>query len=708
MALTIPTTRSVLPEQNASQEINPSRQFGNQVAAPINMPDVPRGMAGIQYDDTAEQNAYANMGQKIGSAVTQVIDDKKKQEENLRRANETVELEKSKIDFHNAASEAMQTAKMLRQSGDLIDDDDAKGYYETKLLQLRDQYLPEGKYKSIEVDTHARVYAVDALSKYKDSFRDNVIIPEQTAKYVKTINETNSARSVQALNDGRIAPVEQIIPNLKQGLQAIDDQYNSPALSVLMKPDQIEKGRQEAKLQYLQSMMTGMAERDINFSDPKADKLQIWQRQIANQQRIKEMIFGDATIAATFGGKVDEATKAIDNSIVQKQTLIQSEQDRRQRAAEAAAERAERNAIAAVKADVALYGVDSKYLVNIDKLPPTQKAAAMDGYEIFNRRQDSTLGQSQTYEKRYAGKPQALANPTKEDLKMVDSSFEIAKKQLAGMKPDEQLAYMSRNYYSVGVVPTEVKENISRGLNSSDPGVVKQALDSMFQIEKSNPAAASSAFKPEQKSMLISYKAGVDVSKITDFRDKQNALEVRKEGEINKLAYKMAGNAKNEVEFKNKVDSKLSSEASSWYQFGKANIDPDVRDEIAERAKVYMNNNIPFKDSVKQAYLDVSLTAGQTNLSGPKRTVVRFSPEVMTGQTSVQIQKKMEPVINNIKTMLDGYKDIPNENFILKPSSKTTATNPTFEIWYLDKYGNAMLARDNNYQPIYFNAKRKD
>lgn len=708
MAITIPTTRSVLPEQNASQEINPSRQFGNQVAAPINMPDVPRGMAGVQFDDSAAQNAYANMGQKVGAAAMQVLDDRVKQEDNLRRANETVEFEKSKIDFHNAASEAMQTAKMLRQSGDLIDDDDAKGYYETKLLQLRDQYLPEGKYKSLEVDTHSRVYAVDALNKYKNSFRDNVIIPEQTAKYVKTINETNSARSVQALNDGRMAPIEQVIPTLKSGLQAIDTQYDSPALSILMKPDQIEKGRQEAKLQYLQSMMTGMAERDINFSDPKADKLQIWQRQIANQQRIKEMIFGDATIAATFGGKVDEATRAIDNSIIQKQTLIQSEQDRRQRAAEAAAERAERNAIAAVKADVALYGTDSKYLSNIDKLPPTQRAAAMEGYETFNRRQDSTLGQAQTYEKKFAGKPQALANPTKEDLKMVDSNFEIAKKQLAGMKPDEQLAYMSRNYYSVGVVPTEVKENISRGLNSSDPAIVKQALDSMFQIEKANPNAAASAFKPEQKSMLISHKAGVDTQKIVDFRDKQSALESRPDAEINKLAYKGAGNVKNEVEFKNKVDLKLSSEASAWYQFGKADIAPAVRDEVAERTKVYMNNNIPFKDAVKQAYLDVSLTAGLSNLSGPKRTVVRFSPEVMTGQSSIQLQKRLEPVLENIKGLVDGYKDVPNENFILMPSERTTVTNPTFEIWYRDKYGNAIKVRDNNFQPIYFNAKRQD
>lgn len=708
MALTIPTTRSVLPEQNASQEINPSRQFGNQVAAPINMPEVPRGMAGVQYDQSAEAAAYANMGQKISTAVSQVIDDKKKQEENLRRANETVELEKSKIDFHNAASEAMQTTKMLRQSGDLLDDDDAKGYYETKLLQLRDQYLPEGKYKSIEVDTHARVYGVDALNKYKESFRDHVIIPEQTAKYVKTLNETNASRSVQGLNDGRMAPIEQLIPTLKSGLQAIDTQYDSPAMSVLMKPDQVEKGRQEAKLQYLQSIMTGMAERDINFSDPKADKLGIWQRQIANQQRIKDMIFGDATIAATFGGRVDEATKAIDNSIIQKQTLIQSEQDRRQRAAEAAAERAERNAIAAVKADVAMYGTDSKYLLKIDSLPPTQRAAAMDGYETFSRRQDSTLGQAQNYEKKFAGKPQALANPTKEDLKMVDSSFEIAKRNLAGMKPEEALAYMTRNYYSVGVVPTEVKENVSRGLNSSDPAVVKQALDSMFQIEKANPNAAASAFKPEQKSMLISYKAGVDVQRITDFRDKQNKLEGRPDAEINKLAYKMAGNSKNEVEFKNKVDRKLSSEASAWYQFGKADIAPEVRDEIAERAKVYMNNNIPFNDSVRQAYQDVSLTAGQTNLSGPKRTVVRFSPEVMTGQSSVQIQKKMQPVVANIKNLVDGFKDIPDENFILMPSERTSATNPTFEIWYRDKYGNAIKVRDNNYQPIYFNAKRKD
>jgi len=706
MALTIPATRTALPEQNASREIDPSRQFGNQTAAPVNMPSVPRGVGGIQIDQSAEVSAYGNLVQGIGGAVLNVIDDRAKKEEALHRANETVEFEKAKIDYVNAASEAMQKVKAMRQAGELTDDDAARQFYESELLKLRDIHLPEGKYKDLNLATQSKVYAYASQSKFKDAFRDNVIIPEQTAKYMQTINQTNAARSVQAMNDGRIQPIEQIVPTLKQGLQSIDAQYDSGPMAVLMTPEQISKGRAEAKLQYIQSFMTGMSTRDINLSDTKADKLEILQRQIANQQQIKQIIFGDASVAANFGSKVDEALRAIDNSIMQKQQIIQSEQDRRQRSAEAAADRAERNAVAAAKADVALHGTNSKYFTNLDSLPPTQRAAVMDGYEKFVNRQESTLGKAQQYEQKFSGKSQALTNPTKDDIAMVDSHLELVKPQLSTMQPEERAAFLENTYFTVGVVPTEIRDNIRRGLNSSDPLVVKSSLDAMLQIERSNPAAVASAFSPDQKAMLISHKAGVQSDKIINYRDKQAEISNRPEAEINKTAYASA-KAKNEVDFKNKVDARIAKDATAWWQFGKPDISPKVRDEIAERTKVYINSNIPFNDAVRQAVSDVQLTSGVSELAGPKKTVVRFSPEVMTGRSNSDIKKEFAPVVSNIKNLIPNYRDVPTENFILLPSDRTTAMNPTFEVWFLDTYGNAIKVRDNNYQPIHFNAGRK-
>lgn len=714
MAITIPVSRSVLPEQNASPSMDPSRQFGNQVATPINLPDVPQGMGGISYDTSAEQNAYANFGQKISGAITSIIDDKQKKEDALRKANETVEFEKAKIDFHNEASEAMQSAKMLRQSGDLVDDDDSKGYYQSKLDILRDKYFPEGKYKNIDIDTHAKVFSLDAGEKYKDAFRDNVIIPEQTAKFVKTVNETDSARSVQALNDGRISPVEQIVPSLKSGLQAIEDQYNSAAMSVLLKPDEIEKRRSQAKLQFVQSFMVGMSERDINFADTKQDKLTLWQKQISNQQNIKSLIFGDSQIAASFGSHVDEATKAIDNAIMQKQGLIEAEQSRRQTAAIAAAERAERNAIATVKADVALYGADSKYLMKLDSLPATQKAAAMDGYETFSRRQSTTIGQAQSYEKKFAGRPNSLVNPTKNDIEMVDNHYEISKKQIATLSPQEQMKYVAENYLKAGVVPTEMRDNVRRGLNSNDPAVVSTALETMKFIEKTNPKAAASAFSSTEKSMMISSKSGMEPASIIDFRNKSAAAsEGQKESEYNKRAYKSAGlnnRDNNEVGFKNKVDKEIASNNNPWYHFGtnKPEVSPLLRDEVSNRTKVYVNNGMEFKDAVSQATKDVSLTAGATSFNGKKDGVVLYSPEVMTGRTDTQIRKTFDPIIEHIKTTIPAFNGASNEQFVLLPHEGTSRQNPSFEIWVKDKHGFPVKVMDENYKPLRFNAGRTE
>ena len=711
-SLVIPTTRGTLPTQNAVEPQDPSRFFGQRRADPINMPNVPQGMGGIQVDESGAGRALERGVNQISSVAERIATDINEKEKALSFANESMTFEKNKIEYHNKALEAQQTASTLLRSGDLKDHEDAKGYYDEKIRLLNDEYFGEGKFKDERVSNHAKLFGMKAAGTYADSFKENVIIPSQTRQYLETHNAISSARTVQALNDGLVVPLDRVGSSISDGLKKIDEQYSNPAIFALMKPEEIERRKQADKLNFMQNYMTGMSERGIDFNDSKRDPLTVLEKQIANQQNIKKLIMGDSEIAAAYGPKLDDAIRGLDGSIVTKQNQITAERDRRERKAIAAAERAERQAIAAAKADVALYGPESKFMQTIDRQPAVVRAAVIDGMETYDRREKTTVGQAMTFGKTYAGRQDSLNNPTKEDRDMVDSDWKLNKNVI--MKSENPTAEMANRYWKTGVVPSEQKDFVSHKLNSSDPKDVQAGLDLLRQIDNSNGSAVASAWTkdPYVKVMLANYKSGVSVEQLIKTRDKnREQLSIKKPEEINRTAYDASG-AKNEIEFKKKITSEVSSVSGKSVfggEWSERKVDERFLDDISESTKSYINSGMKYKDAVKQAYTDASLTGGGTSLQGEGVKVVRFSPERMTGRTGRDIRKELNKDIDELKTRYPELSPHENDKFILIPSrERTSAGSPIFEIWFQNEYGQHVQIRNpDTYKPIYFNASRK-
>lgn len=694
MALTVPQSRSVLPEQNAPVGMDPSRQFGNQIASPINLPDVLQGQGGFQVDTSAQTNAFNHVTNSISSSVQEVINDQAKKEAALRRGNEHLDFIESQANFNKDWTEKQSLLSKMQNEG-FYDADSAKEQAQKELDGLSEKYFPADKYKDPDIAQSVKLHRVGLKDSKMAGFTKDVLEPYQTAKYTERISTASAAiiDSV-ATTAQHSGSYEDIMASWDVARKQLVERWTSAETIAMLGSLGPEKAQAELAKQLgilAQAPARGLQARDYTPKDgEKYDQVKAARIKLGTYD-IAQKVYGENKQIRLDAGQHNEVIQAgLEAKKAQQLAFLQQQEAEAARKAEAAAKKAVDNRTLAMLRDLERNGTDSPYL-NPDNIKGVDAA----GFEKVAAASRAAQARGATVEQKVNTVDTAIrvgarfVMPGKEEIETVDMHEQRLKQgtDFKKLSPVEQDARLVQVYGNLGVMPTRVKSELKMGLRSADPEIVKATAARIAKWEQVNPTIINSAFTPQERGMYNNMQAGNSFERSRKVFDASSDL-TKEDLKNNADRLKAQSGVKHDYELTDKNNAAFKSAFSTWVG-SNAEVPAKLLKEHDQKVSEFFNVTGDYKTALKMATDEMKTKSGISNVNGNK-VVMRVSPEVVTGASTDKLEKQLNGAVDDIVKLKPELAVIPKERFILVEDARTSTKNKKWQIMYKDDDGFVM------------------
>lgn len=696
MALNIPASRSVLPEQNATQGLDPSRTFGNQVAGPLNLPSVPRGMGGFAIDQSAEMRAIGNVAPALSEAVGGVIDSIDKKEKALQRANETLDFAESQHAYQSDWIGKKETIRKLLDEG-FYDVNGANEQAQKELQGLNEKHFGVDRFRDPDIALKAKLQVLEANATYTDSFKKDVIFPYQTAKFTERINTTtnqaiDSTSTVARLSGGQEEALDAYLTNRA----AIHDTYSTPEAALLLGEEKALHERAKKLQLNARAVIDGLRARDFVPDDPtKYDVIKGAQLKIKAYGDAQQLLVTNDQLRQDIGADADNVIAQLEGMKAKQIELIQRQQellDRRREREDKTRDKARFNQ---ALLDITTNGVNSRFkneeaIIGLGLDPDLtvrvlDKARGVSDGEL-------TRGQAFNYVEEAARAGKSMANPDKNGARYLEDHYFTLRTNpnFQALPPDQKAQYIAQTYGSVGWLPESLKTDILRALNSDRPEIVSDSILQIQKLEQVSPTILS-ALPMDSRAMYKNVSSGMSLDKAVLLRQ-TNQIKTPEQRKVDEQSYLSARGVKKEGEAREKNDRVLESKARSqngWFDFGKPAIPTSMYNEFDRKVREYsplVGHDMSKAEEL--AWNDVSANAGVSVINGA-RTLMPNAPEkVYRDMRPERLTEQFKQAIEQVKAIRPELANKKPEDFGIIADATYNKKKPEWQITVRDEDGN--------------------
>lgn len=510
--LKIPELSGAGERQDAVDQLDPSRTFGNKVgqeAAPLATPD---WLAPKSLIDGSEAAAGWGAIAQGANKMSDAIFNEDNRQKALKKAEDHARLQETKLDFQIAAdklkeevSKGVRTVANADGSTTLIklhdgdwNTDQKNEYFTDELSKLKDSKFFNGQFdlSDPEIQRNRDLHSKDAEWHATSNWKKTVIEPERVATVSAIIERTTQSYKEQAYNATSL-------DDLKKIQAEAADFITQPYAMGVLSPEQLNHKMMTLKSE-MASVFVARALDGMNETNYQ-------QKYLENKALIENTkLLEDLT--------PEERLKKHDQN-EQLKTNIEHQIEAKKAKAEAEAKKAQSEYHK--KNTMTLYfDIESGKATSTDVLRAFQKGRiSFEEFKSLDHQYKTNLNKEDGVYKSYDIVTTVASNNGKHsNQKEVDGWWKVTEATIAQRAPEERFAAVVQAVKKVGVVPTQLKTELENGAISDSPEKVQATIFFLRQLKANDPAKLSQ-LNPETRNLAESDAGGKSVTQIMEGRD---------------------------------------------------------------------------------------------------------------------------------------------------------------------------------------------